>query len=78
MRLLPVTTPTTRVERAEAHYAQIAATPATLSDLDAILRWTGIYEVTTRYYPYYPRWVFRPIMPRKLLPLLPQAFFSQI
>ena len=55
MRLLPVTTPTTRVERVEAQYAQKAATPATPSDLDANLRYTGFYEVTTRCYPYYQR-----------------------
>ena len=38
MRLLPVTTPTTRAERAEAQFAQKADTSATPSVLDANLR----------------------------------------
>ena len=41
MSLLPITTPTTRVERVETQYAQIAVTPATPSVLDANLRYTG-------------------------------------
>ena len=41
MRVLHFTTPTTRVERVETQYGQIAVFPATPSLLDANLRYTG-------------------------------------